>query len=237
MLQIVLFRLGALADGGEPGYHFEVSTDRMMRPVTVTNDVQYGFIPNADPENSRDVKIDKSLTAEQLQLDARQQKHDWFGRKHFLRPSDGRLRGGFFYARTSPDPSGEDYCLKLRIFTDYLIDPELSLRVDLREEHQKTADITLRSSRFHLGDPGEVHQTPFRTALYYYDVPVLYVDTLVPDKPHTLLLRILNPAGYPVTEEQQIRFRSPEESEAQYPAGCLSGSEEEIVIPVEASSP
>jgi len=233
MLQIVLFRLGALAEGEDPGYHYEVFSDRMMHPVTVTNEVRHTFtsssIPNNDPGSAHRVEIDRSLTAENLQSEVRAQQTDWFGRKHFLKPSDGRLQGGFLYQRTTPDPSGEDYCIKLRLFTDFIIEPELSLRVDLREERQKTADVTLKSSRFPLGEPTEVVETPFRTARYHYDVPLPHLVTLEPDKAHTLLVRILNSEGYPVSEEQQIRFRSPE---AGFPSGCVTGMHEEIVLPV-----
>ena len=118
---------------------------------------------------------------------------------------------------------------KRRLFTDFIIEPKLSLRVDLREERQKTADVTLKSSRFPLGEPTEVVETPFRTARYHYDVPLPHLVTLEPDKAHTLLVRILNSEGYPVSEEQQIRFRSPE---AGFPSGCVAGMHEEIVLPV-----
>jgi hypothetical protein len=234
MLQIVLFRLAADAEGEDPGYHYEVSTDRMMQPVTVANDVSYDFMTDFDSVNDHDVAIDRSLDAETYQTSARKQTTDWIGRKYFLEPSGNRLRGGYIYRRVAPDPSGEDYCLKMRIFTDYVIDPEISLRLDLRESHQKTADVLLKSSSFRLGESAEILQTPFRTARYYYDVPLPYVANLPPDTPHTLLVRLLNPEGYPVSEEQRIRFRTRKEGEQILPEGCITGEIEEIVDPMEA---
>ena len=56
--------------------------------------------------------------------------------------------------------------MKLRLFTDYLIEPGLSLRIDLRRAFDTQPDQTIRASRFEFGEPTAIVETPFMTARY-----------------------------------------------------------------------
>ena len=52
-------------------------------------------------------------------------------------------------------------------------------------------------------------KTPFADARYYYDIPLTQPEDLKSGKGYTILLRVLNPDGLPVSEEQQLRFLWP----------------------------
>ena len=94
------------------------------------------------------------------------------------------------------------------------------LRLDLRKSKGTRADRPLGQSRFALDEPTEVIETPFMTARYYYDVALPAVPGIERGQAYTWLLRVLNPDGLAVTEEQQVRFEWPMAGFGESPAHC-----------------
>jgi hypothetical protein len=71
-----------------------------------------------------------------------------------------------------------------------------------------------------LGESHPLPEAPFMTARYYYDIPVPWSGTLREKEAYTLLMRVLNSEGLPVTEEQEIRLELPEGWPDLVPARC-----------------
>lgn len=210
-LQILLYRLAESSDGPAPGFSYDVFNERMLRVATVSNGVVYddsGLFVGADSEGSRERR-----TAEDVERGVLRDTVDWTGRKNFLDRPEDRLRAGFVYERREAAPTPDDPCWKLRLYTDHRVAPELQLRIDLREARDLRSDRFLSTTISELESPRAMIETPFMTASYYYELALPQLAALPPDRPYTLLLRIINPDGLPVTEEQQIFFRFPEGGE------------------------
>ena len=62
-------------------------------------------------------------------------------------------------------------------------------------------------------------------ARYFYEIYVPRFDVPTNKKGYTILLRLLNPSGLPVTEEQEILVQAPKNYEQLVPAGCWAVSE------------
>ena len=62
------------------------------------------------------------------------------------------------------------------------------------------ADVPLGHTRFAMGEPTEVIETPFMSARFSYDVPLPATDLLEEGEKYTLLLRMLNADGLPVSD-------------------------------------
>ncbi len=205
LTQMLLYELASEVEDREPGFHYEVFTDRMLRPATVSNQVVYDFTDEAPDDGTTAPATD----AVHRQADRAQR--DWVGTKYLVEKTDARLQTGALYLNVDPGAGGDAPCLKLRLFSDLELDPELRLRVDLRTAKGGAAKPSLSLRHFPLGAPSAVVETPFMTARYFYDVPAANVPPSGEGRQvYTLLLRVLNPEGYPVTEEHKVRFEWPE---------------------------
>jgi len=192
LLQALLVRLAGGFEGSGLGYHFEIFQQDMLAPVTVTNGIRHVF--------RRDIAAPDVEEREAWSVEA-------MGNREFG-SSDSRLRGGFLWLNQNP-ASVDSQCWILRLFSDLEIDPDLRVRVDLRDASDAWADPEIRHGAVPIGPPHEVVMTPFMTARYYYDVPLPSTAGFQEGDGYTLLVRVLNADGYPVTEEQQIRFEWP----------------------------
>lgn len=96
----------------------------------------------------------------------------------------------------------------------------------LTQEYTVRDDITLTTS----GDPiGQV--TPMvQPARFYYDIPLTFPAETSTDSAYTMLMRVLNSNGLPVSEEQKVRVRFPEDWQEQVPAECVAAGETEIAV-------
>jgi len=193
LVQALLVRLAGGADDSGLGYHFEIFVDEMLAPVTVSNGIRHEF--------RRDIEAPEAGAPEAWTIDA--------ARRVEFDSSDSRLRGGFLWINRDPE-SRDPECWILRLFSDLVIDPELHLRFDLRDSSDLWADPAIVRGNLPIGAPTEVIETPFMTARYHYDISLPRPEGLEEGRTYTVLLRVLNDEGYPVTEEQQLRFEWPE---------------------------
>jgi len=60
----------------------------------------------------------------------------------------------------------------------------------------------------------------FEEARFFYDIYVPRFEVEPAKKSFTILLRLLNPAGLPVSEEQEILIQAPKDYEQVVPAEC-----------------
>ncbi len=226
LTQALMVRLGRWDGGPEIGYHYEVFTDEMLRPVTETNGIVYehpsqlGIIDAMDEALS--VTKGKADGRSDLEKEQIRGGRLWKG-DNFVEPSRSRLKGGDLLVNTGAieEPGSPPPCWKLRLYSDLQYAVGLTVRIDLREDGGIKADRTLGFSGFVLGEPTAVEETPFMTARFYYDIPLPSLEVLEEGEEYVLLLRVLNPDGLPVSEEQQVRFRWPEGGLVEA-AGCYS---------------
>jgi len=212
LLQALLVRLAGGVESSGLGYHFEIFQQDMLAPVTVSNGIRHVFRRDiAEP----DVEEREAWSVEAM------------GNREF-RSADSRLRGGFLWLNENP-ASVDSTCWILRLFSDLEIDADLEVRIDLRDASDAWADPEIRRGAMPIGAPHEVVMTPFMTARYYYDVPLPSTAGFLEGEAYTLLVRILNADGYPVTEEQQIRFEWPEGITAGLAPACTEDAAEPVI--------
>ena len=65
-------------------------------------------------------------------------------------------------------------------------------------------------------------------ARFYYDIPLTFPAEISTDSAYTMLMRVLNSNGLPVSEEQKVRVRFPDDWHEQVPAECVAQGETEI---------
>jgi hypothetical protein len=211
LMQMLLYRLAAESGGPVPGYSYEIFAQPLLSPVTVTNEVEYDFSAagegfeeflgeSAPVRETRTEEAMRRITSAQAILG---------GTKTLVQASDARLEAGDLFLNVDPEAPADAAPFMLRLFSDYRFSPELSLRIDLRESKPFHADVALGNRVVALGEPAGLIETPFMIARYYYDIPLTAVAGLVSGEGYTLLLRVLNPDGRPVSEEQQLRFLWP----------------------------
>ncbi len=211
----------------EPGYHYEIFTDAMLRPITLTNGIRYSFpsewdvtadLLSSQPMASLDSTSPTDVETLQGELDKR--RWDWEGSRSLVEASASRLNAGMLLANTDARSNGP--CWQLRLFADHSFDATLRLRIDLREVTGKPidADHPIDLDFFDLGSPTVVVQTPFMVSRYYYDIPIDEERAVREGGSYTLLLRVLNPDGIPVSEEQQLSFTVPVGISARMPEHC-----------------
>lgn len=233
-MHVLLARLGA--DGGlaEPGYRYEVYSDAMLRPATLSNGIRYSFPTEDDlvpdlvrfkgsANGSDEDAVPAGAARLQQEIDRRR---DWIGTATLAESSASRLAAGMMLARNRDAGSPSGTCFQLRLFSDHQFHPALRLRTDLhRVDGGHEVDHSIETRLFRLGAPVAVAQTPFMVARYYFDVPLPALRGLEEGSRWEMQLRVLNPAGYPVTEEQQLRFQVAEGGEDLMPPGCVAPAE------------
>jgi hypothetical protein len=219
LLQVLFYRLASDPGMAEPGYHLEIFGGPMLSPVSLSNGVRYAF----DTAGLRVAEIlgetapsDDETGTEETVRRISDSLSVWGGAKNLVDEAESRLRAGEVYYDVGPRPAtsvaratdGAPHW-KLRLWSDLRFSPELALRIDLRDSRAFRADLARETFLLPLSEPAGVSETPFATARFYYDVTLPPIEGLEGDTSYTLLLRILNPDGQPVSEEQQLRFRWP----------------------------
>jgi hypothetical protein len=211
MLQMLLYRLVKDAQL-EPGFYLEIYAQGMLSPVTLTNGVEYDFgmdgVRFADALGEGAFKGETET--EKAIREIGESQSVWGGSKNLVSQVDARLRAGYLLLNIDPDRPEGAPGLKLRVFSDHGFSPELALRIDVRESKIVWADRPLDHILLPVGEPDGVIETPFASARFFYDIPLPMPKAMEQGSAHTLLLRLLNPEGLPVSEEQQLRFVWPE---------------------------
>lgn len=197
-LQTLLVRLSGGIEGGGVGYHFEIFTDRMSRPLVAGNDIRYGF--------KRPPEVPLLNPADTVQT------------------SPPRLQAGQLYARTG-EAGDNDTCFRLELYSDLRFPETMPLRLDLRKQ-SALADPSLSIQLLPLGEPQDVPESPFRIARYRYEIPLPRLPKVEAQRGYTFALRVLNASGVPVTEERLLRFRLSDKLAPAMPAACLPEGKE-----------
>jgi hypothetical protein len=226
MMQLLLSRIGSGNGDRQIAYQYEVFIDEMLRPVTVANDVALDLpIRHEISETLRDAVIGEravALEGEAAAHDLTLKRTGWQGDR-FLEPAPSRLNGGEVLLNTGAEAvagAPAPPCWMLRLYSDVRFDQLLTLRVDLRLSGRVKADIPIGHTQFAMGEPTEVIQTPFMSARFSYDIPLPAAKQLEEGEEYTLLLRMLNADGLPVSEEQQVKLEWPIGGLAAAAPGC-----------------
>ena len=227
MMQILIARLATQSPGDEIGYHYEVFIDEMLRPSTVANDVELDLPLHINISDTvRAAVVGQRGFEPEVESVANTLRRDhatWQGDR-FLQPSLSRLEGGIVLLNVgaeTPIGHADPPCLMLRLYSDMLFDEDLSLRIDLRQRRTIGADVPLGHAEFQMGEPAEITETPFMSSRYSYDIPLpVSPDRLRQGKSYSMLLRVLNADGLPVSEEQQVSLIWPEGGLRSAADGC-----------------
>ena len=136
-----------------------------------------------------------------LRIDWRREKKLADRRQEVLMASMGRAE--VYDPENMADPNGADF---------FWVRGERPLT----QEYTVREDITMTTS----GDPiGNV--TPMvQPARYYYEIPLTFPEEISTESAYTMLVRVLNSNGLPVSEEQKVRVRFPEDWQEQVPVEC-----------------
>ena len=114
------------------------------------------------------------------------------------------------YLDTTIPAEGGRHPLRLDLYSDLQFPEDLRLRLELRKSRIRS-DTLVEVAITELGAPLPEPDSPFQIARYRYQVPLNAPQVaLEPGVAYTVYLRVLNPQGLPVTEEQPLRFRIPD---------------------------
>jgi len=215
IIQILMARIASRDPEDAIAYHYEVFFDDMLRPATVANDVELGMPIRTDISDTvrdavvgqRGFEMEGEAVANNIMMGHRR----WQGDR-FLEPAQARLEGGQVLLNVGADPTAEEPsppCLMLRLYSDLRFEEDLRLRIDLRQRRTVGADIALGHATFSMGEPTEVTQTPFMSARYSYDIPLPASSILQEGEGYSLLIRLLNSDGLPVSEEELANLTWP----------------------------
>ncbi len=216
-LQLLLVRAGGGVGEGAVGYDASIWTDSMFRPTHISNGIDYSV--DAPPPTSAPVPTtseSNALTGRPASVsdtgaqvvDARAMVPDI----DWINSSESRLRAGRMYVERATAAGDGLPHLELELYSDYRYAAGLRLRAELRRNRMRS-DIPMRVQMLDLPTPVAVRDSPFMVAQYRYNVDLAMPITLDPSRAYTLYLRVVNPSGLPVTEEEALRFRLPKPPE------------------------
>lgn len=192
LLLLLMARFAGGAPGGV-GYHLELFTDEMSRPLVAGNGVSH--LLHRHEGQTAIAAVDTT-------------RLDWWIPRSTARSAPARLNAGNLMIFERGGPSLPGPCWKVRLITDLRFAPALQLRAELRSA-RTGADLSQVVWSLELGAARDLEPSPFQPRRFAHDVALPWWAGLEGDETYTLLLRALNSEGRPVTEEQQIRFRLP----------------------------
>jgi hypothetical protein len=236
-MQALAVRFGGGVEGGGVGFEFRFLLGDMTQPVGGSNDVLHGFhldsaeiVPNTEtirdsPPRIRNGQalINVKGSEPELQVtDAPCWKIRLFS--DYLFADDLRVRlQGRKSRKVKKDiplltvllPLGEPHPIEEL--------PEIELARELFDARTKMSLSSQyavgRNYLEHLGGDAS-WAAEMDLPDYFYEIDVPPVEEAALDQDFTVLLRVVNPIGLPVTEEQEIRLRLPEDWLLQVPEHC-----------------
>ncbi len=238
LVQALAVRFAGGVDQGGVGYEFNILVGNMVRPLTLTNGIKHGYhLPRGG---------DILRTAEQTwesppRLRAGQALINVSGKDHELGNDEPcgvvRLFSDHYFA--------DDLALRL-VWRRSRMGADRSLKVEyaslgppreFTEEEAKQGQVDYShassersmSSEFSTFDDRTLSMQygsnpfvgRFEQAKYFYDIYVPSYLGYPGKKGYTVLLRVLNEEGFPVTEEQTLMLRFPRNWSAMVPSKCF----------------
>ena len=209
-LELVLVR--SAGGASHVGYAAEIFTDSMFRPLRLTNTTSYAGAPAATTTSGMTLAAPPGTSSGQIPQaplatgsggvsDAGVGQSDSMGKvpdADWIDSSDARLRAGRMYRETA---TGR---VRLELYSDYRFDENLTLRAELRRSLLRS-DIFMQTRLLDLPAPVAVRDSPFMVAKYRYDIELPWT-ALEAKHAYAIYMRIINPQGLPVTEEEAVRF-------------------------------
>jgi hypothetical protein len=243
LIQALAVRFGGDAEAGGVGYDFEFLVGDMVRPVGDSNGILHGYQLPRGGEIVRNAEIIGDsvprLRAGQmlLNVDGPNVESDlehapcWKLRLYSDHVFDEglRLRVHWRLARSGSDRSLEVAFFDLpepRPYSEIAGTQGEEGFVEPRLERSMTGGygVQRRTRRTPSGQPAAPFQSRLGQARYYYDVPLPWLEGLSEKPGYTVLVRVLNPDGLPVTEEQEVLMHLPGDWQQRVPPFCSSGA-------------
>jgi hypothetical protein len=242
LIQAIAVRnAGGVKDGGV-GYDYQIQVGNMVRPAGGSNGIVHGYqLPRVGEflySAEQTWESPPRLRAGQMLVNTRGVDHQLakgepcgkvrlFSDHYFA--DDLSLRMIWRQRRTRADiPISVEYA-SLGEPVDFTDEEAAKGHVDYR--HLSSENV-LGSEYSGFEDRQRSMQygaNPFtgrwEDARYYYDIYVPRFDVPTNKRGYTVLLRLLNPAGLPVTEEQEILVQAPKNYGQLVPAECWNVSE------------
>ncbi|MGB5817663.1 MAG: hypothetical protein WBG93_16585 [Thermoanaerobaculia bacterium] len=246
--QALMVRFAGGIEGSDVGYDFQVQMGDMVRPVGASNGIVHGYhLPRA-----RDlVRNAETIRNSQPRLRGGHVMLNVSGWDAVDEPAEDpcwklRLLSDVVFApemilridwrreRKLADRRRDVLTAKMGKAEVY--DPENMATTEgrtffwvrgerpLTQEYTVREDITMTTS----GDPIGAVTPMVQPARYYYDIPLTFPAEILTDTAYTMLMRVLNSNGLPVSEEQKVRVRFPEDWQEQVPVECQEPDETEV---------
>jgi hypothetical protein len=248
--QALMVRFAGGIGNGEVGYDFQVQMGDMVRPVGGSNGIIHGYhlpragdlvrnaetIRNSQPRlrgghvmlnvsgwdaeeaSSEDPCWKIRLLSDVvfgpemvLRIDWRRERKLADRRQVVLTASMGKAE--VYDPENTPDTDGADF---------FWVRGERPLT----QEYTVREDITMTTS----GDPIGHVMPMVQPARFYYEIPLTFPEEISTDSAYTMLMRVLNSNGLPVSEEQKVRVRFPADWQEQVPVECAVPDEIDIAV-------
>ena len=238
LIQALSVRFAGGVEKGGVGYDFDILVGNMVRPLKITNGIRHGY---QMPRGGDILRTAEQTWESPPRLRAGQALVNVSGADHELSEEEPcgvmRLFSDHYF--------DDDLALRI-IWRRARMGADRSLRVDyasLGEPREFTEEEAAKgridysharsesalSSEFSTFDDRALSMqygsTPFsgryEQARYFYDIHIPYFLQHPSRKGFTVLLRVLNEDGLPVTEEQTLLLRFPRDWAEQVPSACF----------------
>lgn len=244
LVQALAVRLAGGVEQGGVGFDYDILVGNMVRPVSGTNSIEHGYqLPRvADILYSAEQTWESSprLRAGQMLVNTSGRDHDLaddepcgmvrvFSDHYF--DEDLSLKMIWRRQRNAADVSLKAAFASLGEPIEFTEEEARKGFIDYSEfraenivsSEYSTFEDRMRSMR-HGSNP---FTGRFEQARYFYDVYIPRFGVQPTKKGFTILMRLLNPDGLPVTEEQEILMMAPKNYNQLVPAECWQLPEEE----------
>ena len=237
LIQALAVRFGGGIEGGGVGYDFNFLVGDMTKPVGGSNDVLHGFhldsaeiVPNTETIRDSPPRLRNGqalLNVSQAAADAKEAdtacwKIRLFSDYLFADDLKLRVQGSKFRKLKKNVPL---VTLLLPLGEPHPIDelPEIELArelFDARAKQSLTSEYGVGRSYLETlgGEASWAAEMDLPDYFYEIEIPPAQEATL--GKNYTALLRVVNAIGLPVTEEQEIKMRLPEDWIGEVPEHC-----------------
>jgi hypothetical protein len=240
LMQALAVRFAGGVEGGV-GYDFRFLVGDMSKPVGGSNGILHGYhldsaeiVPNTEtirdsPPRLRNGQVLLNVSAESgsRQFEAPCWKIRLFSDYRFSEDLRLRLQGRVS-RKIKKDVPLDTVPLALGEAIPIGELPEIELVRELfaaRTQQSLTSEYGVGRNYLETLGGGASWAAEMDLPDYFYEIEVPPSPKASLEEDYTLLLRVVTPVGLPVTEEQEIRFRLPENWMEQVPAHCSLGAE------------
>ena len=254
LVQALAVRFSGGVETGGVGYDYHFLVGNMVRPIGGSNGIEHGYqLPRVSEilysaeqtwespprlragqmlvnASGRDQQLEEGEPCAKVRLFSDHYFDDDLSLKMIWRrkrmTADRSLRVDF---ASLGEPTEFTQAEADKGFIDYSrFDSESTLSSEYESFEDRMRSMSHGSSPFN---------GRFEQARYFYDIYIPHFNLQPAKKGFTILLRLLNPDGLPVTEEQEILMMAPKGYDQLVPAECWQFSDEDPIAETSAGKP